>query len=93
MQVVAGSRDLLLNSATAYISQLQSPACAMCAVQSMQPLRNYSGLLFTSLPVCNCCMQLVFFPSTVACFSVQPDLTLMSKMTVVIFSSVNCDIV
>jgi len=40
-----GSHDLLLNSATAYISQewlqLQSP---VCAVHLMQPLPNYFGL-------------------------------------------------
>jgi len=49
--ILGWSRDLLLNSATAYISQkrlqLESPERAVCAVHSMQPLLNYFGLLLS----------------------------------------------
>jgi len=51
----AGSRDLVLISATAYISQkrlqLQNPA--QCAAYSKQPLPNYFGLLFIA-HACHC---------------------------------------
>jgi len=45
---MAGSHDLPLTSATLSQErlQLQSPARAVCAVYSIQPLRNYFGLLF-----------------------------------------------
>jgi len=51
------SSDLLLNSAAAYISQewlqLDTPAPAVSAVHSMQPLPNYFGLsLILVLCVC-----------------------------------------
>jgi len=53
-----GSRDLLLNSAPAYISQewlqLESPVHAVCAVHSMQPLPNYFGVLFWLFCLCSC---------------------------------------
>jgi len=43
-----GTRDLHLTSATPYMSQewlqLESPACAVCAVHLMQPLPNYFGM-------------------------------------------------
>jgi len=48
-----GSLDLLLTSATPYMSQerlnSETPARAVCAVHSMQPLPNYFGLLFSLL--------------------------------------------
>jgi len=50
-EVWVWSRDPLLTSATAYISQerlqLQSPARAVCVVHSMQPLPNHFGLLLS----------------------------------------------
>jgi len=42
--VGAGSRDLLLNSATAYIPH-ERLRLAVCAVHSMQPSPHYLGLL------------------------------------------------
>jgi len=49
------SSDLVLTSATPYISQdrlkLDSPACAVYAVHSMQPLPNYFGLFALLLTV------------------------------------------